>query len=226
MADRLFEEVSKRLDVIGGTAETITLSRVPDYIIVDVIGEDGFEPIRNERILQGGQLQLGDPTGHATFMGAITLDGNVVDCGYYSSGVHVSTLTVKAYIGPVMVDDITLSNIADAIRAKTGTNKKYLPSEMADAIYSISDSGASSVNDEGEDAVIISFSIEDHNFQAEEGMTWYEWVNSEYNDGACVYNEGEDTIRFIEYSLDVLSPSNVPIKGSDTIIPNYFYYLS
>ena len=75
--------------------------------------------------------------------------------------------------------------------------------------------------------VIISFSIEDFPFQAEEGMTWREWVNSEYNtDGACVYNEAGDTIRFVEYSLDVLSPSNAPVKGTDTIISGYFYYLS
>ena len=142
MADRLFEEVSRVLSVTGGTEETIILSRVPDYIIVDVIGGAGFDPIWNERILQGGQLQLGDPTGTGLFLGAISFDGNVVGCGYYSSGEYNPTLTVKAYIGQVMVDDITLSNIADAIRAKTGTNKKYLPSEMADAIYSIGDGGA------------------------------------------------------------------------------------
>ena len=79
---------------------------------------------------------------------------------------------------------------------------------------------------ENKEVVIINFSIEDFKFQAEEGMTWREWVNSEYNsDGACVYNAGSDTIRFVEYSLDVLS-SNIPVKGSDTIISGYFYYLS
>lgn len=78
----------------------------------------------------------------------------------------------------------------------------------------------------GEEAVIISFSIEDYQFQAEEGMTWREWVNSEYNtDGACVYNNETDTVRFVEYSLDVLH-SNSPVKGADTIISGYFYYLS
>ena len=77
------------------------------------------------------------------------------------------------------------------------------------------------------EVVMINFSIEDFKFQAEEGMTWREWVNSEYNtDGACVYNETADTVRFVEYSLDVLSPSNAPVKGSDSIISGYFYYLS
>lgn len=74
--------------------------------------------------------------------------------------------------------------------------------------------------------VIISFSIEDFPFQAEEGMTWREWVNSEYNtDNACVYNEGTDTIQFVEYSLNVLQSSS-PVKGSDLIISGHFYYLS
>lgn len=82
-------------------------------------------------------------------------------------------------------------------------------------------------SDENKEVVIISFSIESYQFQAEEGMTWREWANSEYNsDGACVYNQSSDTIRFVEYSLDVLSPSNAPVKGSDTIISGYFYYLS
>lgn len=77
------------------------------------------------------------------------------------------------------------------------------------------------------EVVMINFSIEDFKFQAEEGMTWREWVNSEYNtDGACVYNGTADTISFVEYSLDVLSPSNAPVKGSDSIIAGYFYYLS
>ena len=225
MADRMFEEVSRSLDVIGGTGDEIILSRVPDYIIVDVTDGSVFNPLTNARIEQGEHISWEDTTGR-DFNGGVTLNGNVVEYGYYSGGAYVPTLTIKAYIGQVMIDDITLSNIADAIRAKTGTNKKYLPSEMAEAIYAISGDNGALINDEDDDAVIINFSIEGYDFQAEEGMTWREWVNSEYNDGACVYNAGEDSIRFVEYSLNVLSPSNTPVKGSDTIIANYFYYLS
>lgn len=140
MAERLFEEASKSLDVIGGTDDTITLSRAPDYIIVD-LGDGDLTFLRNTRIMQGEDIGWEDIT-NGSFVGNISLNGNNVNVGYYSGGAYVPTLTVKAYIGQVMVDDITLSNIADAIRAKTGTNKKYLPSEMADAIYSIGDGGA------------------------------------------------------------------------------------
>lgn len=139
MADRLLEEVSRELNVIGGTGDEIILSRVPDYIIVDI--KDGaIEPLSNARISQGEYIEYSDPSGES-FVGSISLHGNTVEYGYYSGGAYVPTLTVKAYIGQVMVDDITLSNIADAIRGKNGTDEKYLPSEMAGAIEAISAGG-------------------------------------------------------------------------------------
>ena len=42
----------------------------------------------------------------------------------------------------VIINDTHLSNIADAIRNKKGVSTTYLPSEMADAISSISTSGS------------------------------------------------------------------------------------
>ena len=102
--------------------------------------------------------------------------------------------------------------------------------EIAELVYDmVRTNAASLINEDGgedKEAVIINFSIEDIKFQAEEGMTWREWANSEYNsEGACVYKEGEDVIYFVEYALNVLA-SNIPVKGSDTIISEYFYYLS
>lgn len=140
MAERLFEEVSRDLNVIDGTNDTITLSRVPDYIIVNLANYE-YTFLRNTRMMQGECIVWEDIT-NGSFLGDISLDGNTVNFGYYSSGALVPTLTVKAYIGQVMVDDITLSNIADAIRAKTGANKKYLPSEMATDIKAISGGGS------------------------------------------------------------------------------------
>ena len=224
MAARLFEEATRVLDTdYASTTETITLSRVPDYILLDVVcPQSDFPYTMRDSMMVNGEFSY--PPEHNGFSLGIRVNGNTVTISYFDrNAMYEPTVTIKAYIGQVMVDDATLFDIANAIRSKTGTNIKYLPSEMADAIYAIGGSGVSVVND---DAVIISFSIEGQNFQAEEGMTWREWVNSKYNDGVCVYNEGEDTIRFVEYSLDVLSPSNVPLKGTDTIIPDYFYYLS
>ena len=112
------------------------------------------------------------------------------------------------------IANIVLANLSTASIAE----QDYVTEEQVQRMID------DAVADIGKEAVIISFSIEDFQFQAEEGMTWREWVNSEYNsEGACVYNEGDDTICYVEYSLNVLSPNN---KGSDTIISGYFYYLS
>ena len=141
MADRMVEEVSKVMDEDGAYGR-ISLSRVPDYIIVTV--EDvnaGFKPISNARISQGGYTSWEHPSGFG-FSCGISLDGNIVNYYHYDDySEYEITITVNAYIGPVMVDDITLSNIADAIRGKNGTDEKYLPSEMAGAIKAISAGG-------------------------------------------------------------------------------------
>ena len=121
-------------------------------------------------------------------------------------------------------------NIQEILAIKGDKGDSYILTEadkmeIASMVASLM---ASPVNEDNEshEAVIINFSIEDFQFQAEEGMTWREWVNSEYNsEGACVYNEGTDTIRYVEYSLNVLR-SDTPVKGSDTIISGHFYYLS
>lgn len=97
MADKLFEEVSRKLDVFFGTSDEIVLSRKPDYIIVDISDGGAFEPLRNAKILQGEGIVWDDPTDWG-FVGSISLDGNVVTYGYDNGGSCVPTLTVKAYI--------------------------------------------------------------------------------------------------------------------------------
>ena len=130
---------------------------------------------------------------------------------------YVLTDADKREIAEIVAGIINVSSIADSADFVT---EEQVQKMIENAIANVQ-------NGEDKDAVIISFSIEDYQFQAEEGMTWREWVNSEYNsEGACAYNEAEDTICFVEYSLNVLSPSNAPVNGSDSIIPGYFYYLS
>ena len=97
MADKLFEEVSRALNEIGGAEDEIVLSKKPDYIIVDVTDGSVFEPLRNVKIAQGERADWIDTTGF-DFNGSISLNGNVVTYGYYSGGAYMPTLTVKAYI--------------------------------------------------------------------------------------------------------------------------------
>lgn len=102
MADKLFEEVSRHLMEIGGTEDDIILSRIPDYIIVDLRDGD-VTFLENARLLQGKEI-VWDDIKDGSFVGSISLHGNTVTYGYYSGGAYVPTLTVKAYyIEPGMV---------------------------------------------------------------------------------------------------------------------------
>ena len=66
---------------------------------------------------------------------------------------------------------------------------------------------------------MIEFTINGVTYQAEEGMTWKEWINSEYNiSGFFVLSYG-----------DVLSPEGalvVDVSVDDVIIPSHSYNIN
>ena len=142
--------------------------------------------------------------------------------------IPISAIKGDSYI----LTDADKQEIANLVAASINAanlieQANFVTEEQVQTMITIAIANAvTNVQVEDEEAVIINFKIEDIQFQAEEGMTWREWVNSEYNNGVCAYNAADDTISYVEYSLNVLSPSNTPLKGSDTIISGYFYYLS
>ncbi len=72
-----------------------------------------------------------------------------------------------------LIDESTLTEIADAIRAKKGITGYLDPANFASEILSIGQAPT---------MTIISFTIDGTAYQAEEGMTWAEWcANSDYN---------------------------------------------
>ena len=151
-------------------------------------------------------------------------DGNVQEILAIRGENYVLTEADKQEIAAMVSAGAVALIDSDSVPTKVSALENDAGYVTAEQVQKMIDRAIAKLQGE---VVIINFSIEDFQFQAEEGMTWREWVNSEYNtDGACVYNEAADTIRFVEYSLDVLSPSNAPVKGSDSIISGYFYYLS
>lgn len=87
-------------------------------------------------------------------------------------------------------------------------------------------SGWTVVNDgEESGSNLITFTIDDVEYQAEEGMTWGEWVNSEYNinmtfgidefEGTTITNGAKCVGILTDY-----------VKPSDLIIANYEYLLT
>lgn len=78
------------------------------------------------------------------------------------------------------------------------------------------------------DVIMISFTINLYggngpwaeSVQAESGMTWFEWVNSEYNTIGLIFN-GVNVL--IGNSL-IVTVNNIPVRMFDNIIGGDFYY--
>jgi hypothetical protein len=84
----------------------------------------------------------------------------------------------------------------------------------------------------GYDTNLISFTIGDKVYQAEEGMTWDEWCDSEYNTIGAYATDFNITVP-VESSIDPLGNEYIftedrlgYVLGSDLIIANYAYIQS
>ena len=67
----------------------------------------------------------------------------------------------------------------------------------------------------------ISFTISSTTYQAEEGMTWYEWANSEYNTGNFVCYGTNYSVTVVGFNAYIALIG--PVNGSDTIQNNASY---
>ena len=82
--------------------------------------------------------------------------------------------------------------------------------------------GISKITIEEVGTALISFSIGGTTYQAEEGMTWGEWINSEYNTGGFM-DGGNDDI--VSSSWFWVHDRTGYVSHSQTIIAKYDYHL-
>ena len=115
-----------------------------------------------------------------------------------------------------LIQDTTLAGIGDEIRILYGTEDTMTPAVMTNQL-----SNANTEVDAQTDLIqqilellgikdIITFTFIDTECQAEEGMTWGEWVESAYNvDGYIVY-----PLHWIDF--DVVGPNENWAISSDS----------
>ena len=109
--------------------------------------------------------------------------------------------------------------VASAIEAVNIPTDSYIKS-IAEAVIAENLAKDSEVEDLM--TVSFNFTINGSTYTAKEGMTWYEWVNSEYNtkNFSCTQTSG---ISPIDSGNTVKTSDGVTVKGSDEIVPNMAY---
>ena len=149
-------------------------------------------------------------------LSSLTLDGSSV-CQLRGSNAFSSTpfAGYKSYFSGTPVIYVPSSQLTTY---KTATNWTYF-SQYMQAIPE--DSGSSN-------ATIINFTIEGKSYQAEEGMTWTQWVNSEYNVGGYRVEDGSIYVFSGQAATIALSTglSASKVSKNDAIIENHEYYIS
>lgn len=81
------------------------------------------------------------------------------------------------------------------------------------------------VNNNVNDTKLITFYIDNREYQYEEGMTWKEWINSEYNTDNFVFYR--NVIKNNGYRCDGLyvytNGRHIYVEGTDYIDEKYIY---
>lgn len=123
---------------------------------------------------------------------------------------------------PSGVEEVATAAAMDALLVEANVGKYYKFTGTTDSNYTNGDlylvEGA---------ATLISFTIDGTAYQAEEGMTWQEWVNSSYNTYGCTIegssvkgkgNNGSPTYIYINQNSSLTL-----VSSTDSIIKNATY---
>lgn len=126
------------------------------------------------------------------------------------SGTNIKTINGTSILGS---GNITISGGGSA-----DLSNYYTKDEIDDILGDINTILESIIG-----KIIITFTVGGVEYQAEEGMTWEEWVDSEYNTDGYYITE-DRMIRLSQYQTVVVDINNV-VKSSDIIL-NISYIFS
>ncbi|MBR6613925.1 MAG: hypothetical protein IKK84_04070 [Clostridia bacterium] len=133
---------------------------------------------------------------------------------------NLGTITVDEYITELtnkgLIENTIITNDDDSktITTKTGFKITISQSTASDLTLEF-ESDNDQTSEDNTTSTLISFTIDGVEYQAEAGMTWLQWIDSEYNTiGATSSNAGE----IIRYSNGIIKHSTGGVvSGIDQI---------
>lgn len=136
----------------------------------------------------------------------------------------VETATYVKYVSQTLTEqqkEQARTNIGAAAEGSTGSGtvdlSNYYTKDEVDDITGDINSVLESIINGGGSVSLITFTISGTEYQAEEGMTWREWVNTNYNTSGY-YNGDSNTINIGAAHI-------VSVSGDDLIINDASYTL-
>lgn len=182
-----------------------------------------------------------------TITGTGALDANGIsyvyvtidDVQYISdASVNVSVGdTIMCHVGSisgayVYVNDSMVAGAAEGVEGVPQDYEYIVPENVSSIAVELKYAKTSStiritITTSVSEPTLISFTIDGTSYQAEEGMTWTEWVDSKYNvdgfgsGGGSVTNSDDADMRYVCTTSD----SADTVNSNDVIQKDYEYYL-
>lgn len=72
---------------------------------------------------------------------------------------------------------------------------------------------------------MITFTIEGITYQAEEGMTWGQWIDSKYNDGSVTALDPVGGMAPVTHNDKIISKNGIMYQYTNKIIENGYNYV-
>lgn len=167
-------------------------------------------------MLKGATLS-GKISGSGSLKGAMAIPTGIVDLSNYYTKEEIDDKYSNLHLRLVDVEDAV-----EVIR------NRYQTEDDVQALIDASIAKIAVYEGETEDVAVITFYVVGGTYQAKSGMTWLEFVNSEYNpNGRFSYIEEKDQI--IDTGMDNfqvvygIDPILNPVKADDRIFSEYAY---
>lgn len=151
-----------------------------------------------------------------------------------SSGKYLSKVTVTTNVPTSVIEEVSTAAEMNALLVAANVGKAYKFTGTTDStytngdIYEVVQEGSGSVKFKAytpNTATLISFTIDGTSYQAEEGMTWAQWVDSSYNTGSFTVNMEYVYDSTLNYSVATSGKFPKSVSLSDTIQSQNNYVL-
>ena len=194
----LFNDIADAIRVKTGSSDTIVADEFPDAIGDISTGIDTSDATAYPQHIvasktgyaRGSKITGTIPTWVPTYNGWITIGEDTLKAGYsqtWAQWVSSGYNTIGLVVSEGYVEDSNGDNLK-----YNGSNVAGTDSVVIDGVYSI------------DNVTLINFTVYGDSYQAEENMTWGNWIESDYNTSPAAGVSGSITNDgyYIYYLID------------------------
>lgn len=198
-----------RYGLVSWEADPTTGTNIADYI--DTLRAKGVKNI----------FAMGDRNIMDTSLFIAMCKEKGVALETYSPNTAEEILALDPFISGIISDTLVAKDVLrytdDEAQIKVG-NTTITETQLQNLLSLLNNIYDGSVS------FLITFKIDDVEYQAEEGMTWGEWCDSEYNLDDYYISSAMGNQVCAEALIPVSAEGDTPVYDVDTIIENHRYY--